>query len=344
MWFQSLTGTRAAELCARNNPRSSLARFLVLLLLLAVAILPVRSDAGRSAGAAALIIGKLPVGTRAIALGGAYAAVAEGPATVHWNPAGLAAIGRTKVEGLHVEQGEEIRIEGLLIAQPMARGATLGVGIGYLSQPPIVGTLEDGSGNYAGISGEFSAYEFKGVVGYGQDLSRLAPVSSLGVLWERGAIGASLSMLGESIAGTRSFSTAIDLGYLYADGNAGRTVGLVVRNLGMQVRGAPLPVIAEAGVAQVTGNWLIAFDLLTASDDALRFRGGVEWTFPTATGGVSLRAGFQHSLSSSLSAPFSGGLGYEVALPGKLEIALDYAFVPVTDFSDMHAISIRVGL
>lgn len=320
--------------------RDSAARILCLFFF----FLAADASGGRSAGSSALIIGKLPVGSRAIALSGAYAAIANGPDAVYWNPAGLAGVGRTRMEGLHVEQGEQIRLENLLVARQMAEGATLGLGASYLNQPPLVETLEDSSGNFAGTGGTFAAYGFKGAVGYGQDLSRLAPVPLLGVLWSRGSVGAALTMLGEGIADTRAFSTSLDLGYLYEDANAGRSVGVVVRQLGMKVHGSPLPVTAEVGVGQMMRSLLVTFDVLTAVDDALRFRGGVEWRISTVTGGVSLRAGLQHSLSSYLSAPFSAGLGYDVGMEGGFDFSLDYAFVPVADFDDMHAISIQIGL
>ena len=329
----------------RNSQNSErITQNSVATILLCVLLVGSNASGGRSAGSSALIIGKLPVGSRAISLSGAYAAVARGPDSVYWNPAALAQIGRTRLEGMHIEQGEQIRMENVLVAHPLAQGSTLGVGASYLNQPPIVETLEDSSGNYAGTGEPFDVYELKAAVGYGQDLSGLAPVPLLGALWEKGAVGATLTMLGEGIGDTRSFSTAIDAGYLYDDVNAGRSVGVVVRQLGMQVHGSPLPVTAEVGFSQLMRSWLVAFDVVTAADDALRFRGGVEYRLQTRTGAVSLRVGGQYSLSSALSAPISTGIGYDVGMASGFDFSLDYAFVPVQDFEDMHAISIQIGL
>ena len=92
---------------------------------------------------------------------------------MYWNPAGLARIGRTRVEALHVEQGQQIRMENILVAQPMLYGGTLGLAGSFLSQPPLELTREDAAGNFVETQETFSAYEFKGAAGYGQDLARL---------------------------------------------------------------------------------------------------------------------------------------------------------------------------
>ena len=303
------------------------------------------SHAARSAGSAALIIGKLPVGTRAIGLSGAYTAVADEPAAIYWNPAGLAAVDRTRVEGLHIEQGQEIRMENIMFAQPTMLGGTLAAAGSFLGQPPLTQAREDAAGNFIGVGGTFPVYQYKAAVGYGQDLGSLAPVSVLGALWSRGSVGGCVTVLGEDVAGTRSFSASVDAGYMYKDANEGRSFGVVVRQLGVPARGRSLPLTGQVGVAQeLSDSLLVTMDLLTAADDAFRIRAGAEWIFRTSTGGITLRCGGQQSLSSVLAAHFSAGLGYRFRMPGSIEFVLEYAFVPVNDFEDMHAVSVQVGL
>jgi hypothetical protein len=306
--------------------------------------LPKPASAGRSAGSASLIIAELPVGTRAAALSGACAAAVAEPAAVYWNPAGLASDPRTRIEALHVEQGQRVRVEHILYSQPMASGGALGAFGSYLGQPPIKETLEDASGGYLGTGRDLAVYQYMCGAGYGQDLSRLVMAPFLGTLWSRGSLGASLTVLGENIAGDRSMTAAVDAGYQYSDYNLGRTAGLVLRNLGGAVRGGPLPFTAQAGVAQRMGGVLVAFDVLTAADDVMRLRGGVEWTIETGAGSLALRGGAQHSISSELLARFSGGLGYRFRLQDKLEFGFDYAFIPVRYFEDVHAVSVQVSM
>jgi len=300
--------------------------------------------AGRGAGSSSLIIAKLPVGTRAAALSGAYTAVAGEPASVVWNPAGLASDPMTRLEVMHVEQGQRVRMEDAILTQPLIYGGTAGAYVSYLGQPPITETLENSAGDYLGAGRDLAVYEFMGGVGYGQDLSKLGTSTFLGPLWSRGSVGATLSVLGQDIAGSRNLTAAVDAGYLYNDENMGRSFGVVFRNLGGAVRGGPLPFTAQAGIAQRIGSLLGVFDVLTGADDVLRGRIGLEWSLETGAGSFALRAGAQHSISSDLLARFSAGLGYRFRLNSKMEFGLDYAYVPVSYFEDVNAVSIQVGL
>ncbi len=298
--------------------------------------------AARSGGSTALIIGKLPVGARATALAGAYSALPGEPAAVWWNPAGLSAIGRMSLEALHVEQGESIRMENLLYAQPMVEGGTLGVGASFLGQPPISEILEDGAGNPVATGRQLTVYQFKAAAGYGQALARLGSLAN--PLWERGSIGAAVTVLGERLGDVTGTSVSADAGYLYDDPTAARSAALVVRQIGVPVHGRPVPVNAEASVAQVFQTFLWTLVAQTGADDTLRLRAGVEWTSPVAGGAVSLRAGAQHSFSSALLARVSAGLGFRFGLPGNLDLAVEYAFLPVREFDDLHALSVHLGL
>lgn len=302
------------------------------------------AHAGRAAGASALIIGKLPVGTRAIALAGAYTAIAGEPSAVEWNPAGLAKVERPRFEALHVEQGEQIRMENLLVALPQMFGGTVGISASFLNQPPLTTALENAAGDFAGTGGTFDAWEYKAVAGYGQALSRLGSVSILGSLWSRGSAGAAVSLLGQRIGTSSDVAASVDAGYLYEDDNEGRSVGVVIRQIGAPVDSRPLPVTGQAGVGQLIGDVLVSADVLTATDDALRVRAGVEWTYATEGGGVTLRAGAQHSLSSALISRLAAGLAYRFQLAGDLDFTVEYAYAPVAGFEDLHAVSVRVGL
>lgn len=318
------------------------AALAVLLLCISAGSAP---GAGRSAGSASLIIGKLPVGTRAMALGGAYTAMGDDPSSVWWNPACLARVNSIKAGVSHVEQGEDVRMENALFAWPVISGGTLGAGASYLGMPPIREELEDPlTGAYLGAGDNMTVYQWKCAAGFGQFLSRLGDLPFLGPVWERGAIGANVSVLGEQIGDAGSYSVSVDLGYLYDDPASGRRFGMVLRELGVPTRGSPLPVTGQAGVAQDIGDWIITGDVLTATDDSYRIRGGAEWTYRASAGAVALRLGAQHSFSSHLNSWLSMGLGYQLTLPGALEASIDYSYLPVDGFEDLHAISIEMTL
>jgi hypothetical protein len=300
--------------------------------------------AGRSAGSSALIIGRLPVGVRPIALSGAYAAVAGEPSAIYWNPAGLAKIDRARVAVQHTEQGERVKMENILYAQPVPGGGTVAGAASYLNMPPIRETREDEAGNYAGEGPELFSYEFKAAGGFGQDLKRLGTIPWLGPLWNRGLAGASVNVLGESVAGERSYSISADVGYIFEAPVEGLSMGLVARQLGVPVDNRLLPMTGQAGFAQELGQWLVTADFLTASDDALRGRAGLEWSYGGPGYRFIMRGGLQHSFSSELLAPYSGGLSVEFNPVGAVQVLVEYAFVPVSGFQAMHAASVEMGL
>ncbi len=298
--------------------------------------------AAGSAGSAALIIGKLPVGARAIGLSGACTAVLDDPSAVWWNPASLARIPRMRVGLMHTEQGHDIRMENLLTAFPVIAG-TVGLSGSYLGMPPIVEELEDASGNYIGAGGEMEVFEFKGAAGFGGYLAAFGRPEILGPLWELGAVGVNVTILGERIGPQRNNSASMDIGYLLDDASNGRRLGLVVRQVGQKSRGTPLPVTGQAGVSQETGDWLLSADMLTAWDDAYRLRLGAEWTMEGEGASVSLRGGAQHSFASTLLARLSAGLEYRMPLPGGTQAQFEYSYVPVEEFDDMHAMSVGLS-
>jgi len=314
------------------------------LAVLAVLLLPGGAFAGRSAGSTALIIGRLPVGVRPIALSGAYAAVAGEPSAVYWNPAGLARVDRTRVAVQHTEQGEQVRMENILYAQPVPGGGTVAGAISYLNMPPIKQTLEDEAGNYAGTGPDLPSYEFKGAAGFGQDLRKLGTIPFLGPLWNRGLAGASLNVLGESIAGERSYSVSVDAGYIFEAPVDGLSMGVVARQIGVPVRNRLLPMTGQAGFGQELGPWLMTADFLTAADDALRGRAGLEWRYDGTGYRFIMRGGLQHSFSSEVLAPYSGGLSVEFTPVGAVQMLVEYAFVPVAGLQAMHAASVEIGL
>jgi hypothetical protein len=277
-------------------------------------------------------------------LSGAYASVAGEPSAVYWNPAALAPLKATRVEASHVERGAGIRTESLFFSQPLAGGATFGAGASWLSQPPVEVVVEDASGNVVHTGETLVAFQFRAAGGLGQELSRLLDVPALGALWGRGSVGAALNLLGERLGDATDVSASVDLGYRYTDENEGRWAALVARQVGVSVRGRPLPFSLHASVAQRFESLLWIVDGLTGVDDAFRLRGAVEWTYGGEESGLSLRAGVQHSFASRVESPYSAGVGYRFALPGAARLAFEYAYTPVRGFADLHAASVQVAL
>lgn len=100
-----------------------------------------RDDVGTS-GAQFL---KLPVNARAIAMGEAYSAVADGSDAIYWNPSGLGRIEGKALSVMHAVYFQDSFYDFASYAQKMGSIGTLGVGIQFLSANSIDETDEFGA-------------------------------------------------------------------------------------------------------------------------------------------------------------------------------------------------------
>lgn len=80
---------------------------------------------------------KLGIGARALGMGEAFSAVADDASAVYWNPAGLAQLGRQEAVLMHAEHVEEIHLEFLGYAFPLAPMRVVAARATYLSTGKI---------------------------------------------------------------------------------------------------------------------------------------------------------------------------------------------------------------
>ncbi len=163
-------------------------------------------------------------GARALALGGAFCAIATDPAALTWNPAGLALASRFGYEVAH-SAGVEVDSHDSYAAlvAPSWRWGSLGLGVRSVG----VGGVEprDERNNVSGD--EFSSSETEITVGYARPIN------------DAWSLGASLKLQSQDVGGYGASALAGDLGVLVAIGPAlgfraswleGLTAGLGIRN------------------------------------------------------------------------------------------------------------------
>lgn len=296
------------------------------LLLFFIATLSISSQ-GWSAdkGTAALPFLKLGVGARALGMGGAYAAPAQGVDALYWNPAGLGRLQRPEMMFTYNPLVEGIAHNQAALAFK-AKG--LGVGAGYngLSYSSI--DAYDASGNR--LSTTFKASDQAFALGL-----------SLG--GEKVAFGLGGKYIRSSIDGTSVSGGA---------GEAGLNVlnkwipclrhALVVKNIGGKVsfirQEDPLPTTYTLGNLLCLGRrFMLAADVSSQKGSDAFAAGGFEWSlFPNPQKTVALRGGFssQRSEAEKL-AGASFGLG--IAL---YRLSLDYAWIPYGELGDTHAVTV----
>ncbi len=268
---------------------------------------------------------EVPVGARASAMGGAYAAVAKGAEAAFWNPAGLLGTERTEISGTHYEWIESLRQDQFVLAGQLFGGG-VAASLRSLYSEPI--EQRDELGN---LIGTFGSHDLQFGLGYGFDLG--GGLSG----------GVSGQFVRERLAELSADTWGVDMGAAFAPESwGGVRAALAIQNLGPAAQytldGVPgrdvgLPLALHGGVSASRG--LGTLTLLGALDSRLTVgRPGVvalgaELASPI---GASLRAGLR--MNDDL-ATASFGVGYAARA-----YAVDYAFVPSKlDLADTHRFS-----
>jgi tetratricopeptide (TPR) repeat protein len=195
---------------------------LVSALVIALVLAPASARAAEDAGTRSPFANG--TGARALALGGAFCAIATDAAALTWNPAGLARVSRFGYEVAH-SAGVEIDSHDSYAAlvAPSWRWGALGLGVRSVG----VGGVEprDERNNISGE--EFSSSDTEISVGYARPIN------------DAWSLGASLKLQSQDVGGYGASALAGDLGVLVAIGPAlgvrsswleGLTAGLGIRN------------------------------------------------------------------------------------------------------------------
>jgi hypothetical protein len=303
-------------------PKSSRVRLVGAAGLLALALAAVPAVAGPP-GFAFL---EIPSGTRASAMGGAFASVGEGVEAAFWNPAGLEQVRGLQVMGGHYELMERLRHDHFAVAGRVG-GLAMSASIRALYSEPI--EERDELGN---LIGSFGSHDLELGVGVARSLA--------------GGFTAGLSaqMIRERVANSAATTYGFGggLAFVPARWPAARAA-IQISGLGpdaaYSLEGGngdpvPLPTSVQGGVSyrlEITPHLA-----LRSAVEARVTRGrngvglaGLELAHPT---GAALRAGLRvNDDASSLSFGAGYGLG---------ALRLDYAFVPMRlDLGDTHRVS-----
>lgn len=268
---------------------------------------------------------EVPAGARASALGGAFAASAEGVEAAFWNPAGLAATRGVEITASHYEFIQHLRHAQFGVAGALFGGGLAGTLRAMYSEPI---TERDAAGN---ATGTFGAHDLEFGLAYGRPLG--------GGL----RVGGSAQIVRERIAQLAATTWALGGGATWEPRVPRLRLALSLHNLGPHaaytldgIRGRPvaLPAALQAGVAYAleTGG----LDLRGALEArATRGRAGVAMLGMELghASGTALRGGLRLNDDA---AGFSVGAGY--ATPA---LHLDYAFVPFRlELGDTHRLSL----
>lgn len=279
-----------------------------LLLLLPAVLLgmaePAAAETGKG-GSPGYFLG-LGGGARALAMGGAFTAVADDASAVFWNPAGLATLKRKEVQLTHLQLFESTRYEFVSYAHPFSKWA-LGLGVGQLYSGGFVKT--DGLNT---TLGEFSDQYTSVFAGGGIEIKP-----------DTLYFGFAAKAIDRKMDDYSGRGYGLDAGMLARLPDNilpfGVSAGVNVQNLmAPKIKREnltdefPLNIKAGAAVELFDGGVIISGDIENNKDLGTRPRFGAEWTLARK---VALRAGYDQPA-------FTAGFGVKLG-----DFGLDYAFL-----------------
>ena len=162
----------------------------------------------------------IPVGSRGVALGGAYGALADDISAVWWNPAGLAFLGKPQLFLTVANQPLDVNYTYAAAASPLLEGKlVMGGFMGVLTmgeQEITTVTQPEGTG------ATFSSYSMQAGASFAWNFS------------DRASAGINVKGVHEDIAGNTQGTVAFDLGTNYHTDFLGREIRLafLIRNIG----------------------------------------------------------------------------------------------------------------
>ena len=174
------------------------------------------------AGTTAAVFLEIPVGARAIGMGGAFVGTANDVTGLYWNVAGVARLQRNEAIFTHSEWLADTRFDNAAFALPLEDVGTLGLSFTSLSMDDmIVRTVEkpDGTGEF------FSAGSFAVGVHYARNLS------------EKFSIGFTAKYISEKIWDMQAQAFAVDVGTLFTTNFLnGMRIGAQISNFGTDMK------------------------------------------------------------------------------------------------------------
>ncbi len=291
---------------------------------LATACVAGAADAGSSAAAFL----KIGVGARAVGMGEAQAAAAEGPEALYWNPAGLAVDSRRAVSFTHSEWLEDVRYEYLGLSYPLFNLGSIGFSAGRVDMGKLTG--RDEQGNY---TGDFGASDMVLSLGYARRLFNFL------------AVGAAAEYISSKIEDYSASAFAGSVGAVGELPLPGLAVGVSASNIGGEMKfideGDPLPLALRGGVAYIlpfggeTNELMVAVDAVKFNDrDDVMVNTGVEYWFMKT---IAARAGYKGNYDED---GLTGGLGFKYSPTADLGLLADYAYADMGLFGATHRITV----
>ncbi len=285
----------------------------------------------------------IPVGPRALGMGGAFVSVADDATAMFWNVAGIGKLKKNEAVLIHSNWLCDTYFEYAGVLIPVSGLGTFGVNFTFMNLGEMEQTTEqDPDGNDI----KFSCGSFAAGLAFARQLT------------DRFSIGFNVKYIQEDIMNCRASGIALDVGTIFRTQFKDARLGMSISNFGtkMQMSGNDLLVQhdIDPGLAGnnpyvnaylSTGNFDLPLlfrvglsidlintpkNLLTLSCDALHpndntesLNIGAEYVFNKI---FSARAGYKALYKADSEEGFTFGVGLAVGLQRSLRIKVDYAY------------------
>ncbi len=272
----------------------------------------------------------VPVGGRANALGGAYAALADDAYAMHFNPGALG-VAPQQLAFAHNEYFLDLNQEYLSYVHPLDVG-TIGVSVNYFdlgnfSRTFINNTADPNNSNSVSTGAGFDASNYAISLGYGRPM-----------LMDGLNLGVTVKYVREEIAEYDDATVAADLGAYWREKGNPLSVGFAVTNLGdklrLKAKDDDLPITFRLGAAyrMMAERFLVTADVQkTVKDDDIYVHAGGEYWVANM---LALRVGYDHT--NEIGSGLTAGAGFKMD-----RFTLDYAWADYDELDMSHRISLQ---
>jgi hypothetical protein len=304
---------------------------------------------------------EIPVGARAIGMGGAFVGTSDDVTALYWNPAGVARLNRSEAMFTHIEWIADMKFDYAGVALSLEEFGWIGLSFTSLSMGDmLVRTVDqpEGTGEF------FDAGSFAAAIHYARNLT------------DKFSIGFTAKYISERIWNMHAGAFAIDVGTLFVTNFLnGMRIGATVSNFGteMKLEGRDartfhpvdptntggndripqniemnswhLPLNFQFGVAVdaiKTDNHLLtlAVDALHPTDNYESLNVGAEYSFQRM---FFLRGGYQSLFLTDAEGGLSLGTGILAPLFGEtMNARVDYAYSDFGRLEAVHSLAVSV--
>lgn len=301
----------------------------------------------------------IPVGARAVGMGGAFVAVANDASAMFWNPAGLAGIFQNEALFSHANWLADINFNYGGVVIPIEGFGTVGVSFTSMNMADMEKTTEerpDGTGQF------FSVGSIALGVSYGKQLT------------EWFSLGGSFKFVNEHISNSNANGFAVDIGTLFTTPFPGLKFGAGISNFGTKMKITGDDLLITKDISSNSGNNAningflatddfdlplnlrigFAYEAISTEDQRLVFvvdaqhpndnsesvsLGGEYSVFNNT---LALRGGYKALGQRDSEERFTAGAGVRYPISGNLTIKFDYGYERFARIDNVHKFALGI--